>query len=285
MLTKPHIKPIKKSEASGDIKSIFKEIQDTMGIPWVPANWQSYAMYPNILNLFWKRLKPVVSTKSFLHDAVAITVHAYQDTATWYKPSYRPEITPRERQKIERELDAFEFGNSQLLIQQEILSQALKYENRPKVIFKRLARPVSTYRYPEIKMIEEGAAPHNVKKLYQDIKDTLRLPLVNSDYKALAKWMSFFKPAWEDSKKWHEKRRYLALKKKLTSMANESASRFPVSIGEEEMQEAVGNVSELKNLKRMIKMFTRLLPGLIVNDALFHIGIAAGQSVTPPRSE
>lgn len=52
MILKPRIKPVKKSEAPVEIKSIFEDIQDIMGIPWVPANWQSYAMYPRVLQLF-----------------------------------------------------------------------------------------------------------------------------------------------------------------------------------------------------------------------------------------
>src|SRR5574340_525480 len=206
MLIKPTIKPVKRFEASPEIRNIFEEIQDTMGIPWVPISWQSYAMYPNVLKLFWERLKPVVETKSFLHDAIAITVHAYQDTAVLYKPSYQPTLSSQECQKIEWELDAFEFGNSQLLIQQEALSQALKSESKSESITTGTPRTASSYRQPEIEMIEEENAPSEIKELYQDIKITLGLPIVNSDYKALAKWLPFFKPAWEDAKKRFKKR-------------------------------------------------------------------------------
>lgn len=66
-------------------------------------------------------------------------------------------------------------------------------------------------------------------------------------------------------------------------MSKETANRLHLSIGKDEIQNAAGNTPELRNLKRMIKMFSELLPGLIMNDALFHIGVAAGQLTVLPR--
>lgn len=96
-------------------------------------------------------------------------MHAYQDTATWYKPSYQPTISPKEREKIEWELDAFEFGNPQLLIQQEALSQILEDGNKIVAVFTLSPRPISSYRQPEIEMIEEEDALPEIKESYTRI--------------------------------------------------------------------------------------------------------------------
>jgi len=56
------IQPVQKSQAPPGIQALFEYIQDTMGIPWPPANWRTYALYPAAMQLFWNYLKPVVAT-------------------------------------------------------------------------------------------------------------------------------------------------------------------------------------------------------------------------------
>jgi hypothetical protein len=58
-----------------------------------------------------------------------------------------------------------------------------------------------------------------MQQVYRDIKQTLGVPIVNSDYQALARWSAFFLPAWEDIKLWRERPEYQLLKQDIVRRA------------------------------------------------------------------
>ncbi|MHB1414453.1 MAG: halocarboxylic acid dehydrogenase DehI family protein [Chloroflexota bacterium] len=283
----PRVSPVKKESASPEVRAVLDDIQNTMGVPWPPANWRSQAMYPGAMRLFWERLKPAVATQQFLLDSLQITEWAYGDVGKWYRPGYSPSVPESQRQRIEWELDAFQFGNPQLLIQQIALDRMLRGETvgRDEECQPRQQR--SAYRQPEIKMVTEREATPQIKRLYGDIKQTLNLPVVNSDYQAMAKWPDFFWPGWDDLKQWRDREEYQHLWLEIAHMGEEAVNRLcpSLSLDQNEVRRAVGDPGEYENLRRMVDMFVHLLPGLIANDTLLRYGIAAGRTVVPPRPE
>jgi hypothetical protein len=50
------------------------------------------------------------------------------DTSDWYQPGYQIDVDEAQRHQIQRVLNAFTFGNPQLLIQQIALSRTLAGE-------------------------------------------------------------------------------------------------------------------------------------------------------------
>lgn len=286
----PRVQPVKKEQAPPEVRSLLENLQDTMGVPWPPANWRSYAVYPGVMRLFWERLKPMVATEPFLVEALAITELAFRDASRWYLPSHHIDLSDQDRPRIQWELDALEYGNPQLLIQQAALSRVVRGLAAGRDCSAEPRSRPSAYRRPEIQRIDEQEASEEVKEIYQDIKQTLGLPLVNSDYQALAKWPAFLRVAWEDAKEWRERRRpdeYHRLEYQLAERAEMAAVKLcpDVVIDPRELGEALGNPEELENLQRMVQLFTQLLPGLIVNDALFRLAAAGGQAVAPPPPE
>jgi hypothetical protein len=284
MPEQPTVRPVRKEKASREIGALLEDIQDTMGIPWPPANWRSYAMYPGMMRLFWERLKPAVATEGLVHDALEIAGRAYHEAGAWYRPDYAFEVAGEDRQRMQWELDAFEFGNAQLLIQQVALSRAL--EGRV-VGMEGCAEPrqrPSPYRRPEIHMIPEEQAPAEVKALYRDIEETLGLPIVNSDYQALAKWPAFLAPAWADVKVWRRRDEYQRLRQELALLAEAAADRLPQPLQLEagEVEAVLGSPDEAGNVRGLVAMFTQLMPGLIANDALFRVGVATCVPVAGP---
>ncbi len=197
------------------IQACLTDIQDTLGIPWKPANWRAYALYPAVMQLFWERLKPACQTESFLRDAIAITEEVYRDLQDWYEPSYQMEIDPGARRLIERELNAFSFGNPQLLIQQVALSRTLAGQVVGQSGHGEKRHGATSYRRPEIQLIGEQAVQNispEMQLVYREIRQTLDVPFVNSDYEALVRWPAFFLAAWEDIRQCRELPDYQLLK-------------------------------------------------------------------------
>ena len=282
----PHQAPIRielvdKSKASPEVRAKLEQIQDAMGLAWAPANWQAYAMYPEILDLFWERLAPMIGTGTFVNDALQIAQRAYDDVARWYHPGAPHEFESPHRAKIERELDALEFGNGQLLLMQAALDQALRAGRAGAggAVIPRPAR--GHFRKPEIRMVEEEEASEEVRRLYADIRKTLELPIVNSDYKALAKWPTLLRRAWGEVKRVRDREDYRFLTSSIAFAAERAAQRQPraVQITEAEVRGVLRDNADTENLYRMVGMFSALLPGLIVNDAIVRVAVAGGKPV------
>ena len=66
----------------------------------------------------------------------------------------------------------------------------------------------SLHRYPATSadasqkpaLMEAHHADPTMASMYEDIRETLGLPFVNTDYRAFARWPSYFAPAWADLK-------------------------------------------------------------------------------------
>jgi short-subunit dehydrogenase len=168
----PEIQLIQSSQASPEIQACFNDIQDTLGIPWTPANWRAYAMYPSVMQLFWQRLKPAMQTETFLEDAIAISEYVYGDINDWYQPGYQIEVEQAQQHHIRQELNAFIFGNPQLLIQQIALSKTLAGEvvGQDGSIDSR--HGPNAYRHHQIQLIDEQSAQEispEMPQVYQKI--------------------------------------------------------------------------------------------------------------------
>lgn len=273
------------SQAPPEVQTCLRDIQDTLGIPWKPANWRAYALYPAVMQLFWQRLKPATQTESFLEDATSITEQVYQDIHDWYQPNYQIDVDPAQQRQIQRELSAFSFGNPQLLIQQVALSRTLAGEVIGQDGNTDQRRGPNAYRHPDIQLIGEHSAQEisaEMPRVYRDIKQTLAVPIVNSDYQALARWSTFFIAAWEDIKRWRDRPEYQLLKQDIVQSAENAASRLHpgVVIGEAEVRDLLDNPKEFEQIQQTAQMFTDILPELIIQDALFHRGLVGTQPVT-----
>jgi short-subunit dehydrogenase len=273
------------SQAPAEVQHCLSEIQDTLGIPWAPASWRAYAMYPAVMQLFWERLKPVTQTEGFLEDAIAITEQVYRNISDWYQPGYQIDVNESQRRQIQRQLNAFTFGNPQLLIQHIVLSRTLSGEVVGEEGHSDKRRGPNAYRHPEIQFTDEQSAQEisvEMQQVYHDIKQTLSIPMVSPDYQALAHWSTFFLAAWEDIKRWRDRPEYQLLKQTVMQQAEAAAHHLhpAVVVGEQEVRDRLENPEDFERIQQTVQLFREVLPELIIQDALFHMGLTQVQPVT-----
>jgi len=127
-----------------------------------------------------------------------------------------------------------------------------------------------------VEMVDDDEASEAVKMLYADIKATLGLPLVNSDYRAMALWPDYLTLAWRDIKGPVHSADYATEVRRLSGLAREGVDRFvvPVRATREAAQRAGVPADQLDNLDALLRLFASLLPGLILNVAMFYRAIA-----------
>jgi hypothetical protein len=101
------------------------------------------------------------------------------------------------------------------------------------------------------------------------------LPLVNSDYRALARWPEYFHHAWEDLKGAIQSSPYQLARDALAEAGDAAADRLeePVTISRDILRREGVPAAELENLVRVAGLFADLLPGLILNVEGFHRGV------------
>jgi short-subunit dehydrogenase len=273
------------TQAPSEVQACICDIQDTLGIPWAPGSWRAYAMYPTVMQLFWERLKPAMQTETLLESAIDISERVYRDVNDWYQPNYQIDVNEAQRRQIQRELNAFTFGNPQLLIQHIALSRTLTGEVVGQEGNGDARRGPNPYRHPDIQLTGEQAVQEisaEMQQVYRDIKQVLDIPIVNSDYQALARWSAFFLAAWKDIKQWRDRPEYQLLKQTVMERAEDAANHLhpTVVVGEQEVRDRLDNPEDFKRILQTVEMFKAVLPEIIIQDALFHMGLAGVQPVT-----
>jgi hypothetical protein len=290
MPEKPRVALVKRAAATPQIRALYDEIQDALGIPWLPANFQAYAAYPALLGLLWSKVARVARSEMFLQRSLALRDLAYREVGSWYwRGSSMPGLEPPVRKRIRWELEAFEYGNCQLLLLQALWDLALRDEvvgvTRATEDAREGGHP---FRVPPIRLVSEARASERSRKLFEDIRATLGLPLINSDYQAFAKWPDFLRLGWAQARRWRSERVYFELCGALTREAHAYAMTLspPVALGVSDLRAAVGEgEGDLENAQRLIQLFSSLLPGLMVNDAIFLFALEGPMFAQPPRED
>ena len=115
------------AEAPPESRAVLAQVQDAMGLPWLPFPWAAYARGPAVLKLFWARLRAVTGNDLFLREAVAIAGSVHRGASPWYRPAEGIRLASRSREHptLFRELDAFAIGLPQLQIQHLALARLM----------------------------------------------------------------------------------------------------------------------------------------------------------------
>lgn len=130
---------------------------------------------------------------------------------------------------------------------------------------------------PDIKVPFLLMEPHHVdeptRAVYEDIKSILHLPFVNTDYRAFARWPSYFAMAWQD------------LREKAGSPAYETICQAchdriaklvatdlpnPGGLSSDALRRAAEADTSLEEVIQVCRLFQWLIPGLITNVAYFR---------------
>lgn len=258
-------------------RALLREVQDALGIPWAPETWVDLASEPEAASVLWTRLQPVVTTGAFLRESLALLSHAFADLADVYGSGEGVALPEEDRRGILLDLDALLYGDAQLLLQDTLLRLALREEAVGRPGPASGARPRSAYRRRVLEAVDESAAPADLRRLFEDVSETLNLPSVPDDVRVVAKWMGFLEPAWQRLKRWRAAPAFFNACGALERRAEIAARRLSpaVSVDDRELRVALGDDPErLEALERMVETHAAAWPAIIVMGAFFRIEAA-----------
>ncbi len=275
------LKLVGESEAQGRTSEIFQEIKQALGVPHVNVIFQAWAAYPAFLELHWQALKPAVETGNFFALAERLRADAYTRTHNYFPISdlgaqlEKAQLSAEDRQAIEEVVELFNYNNPLLLLMASAQLQALETHTGSYKPATPAEHPVYD-RKPEL--VEEEAAPERVRRIYDDIRRTLGLPFINTDYRAFARWPDFLEIYWRSVKPTIESPLYvkcqLGLRESAWVLAHELPA--PMEMGVEQLIAAGLDEDDITSVTRITELFVRTLSGLVLNVAFAKVGLEGG---------
>ena len=128
--------------------------------------------------------------------------------------------------------------------------------------------------------MERHHADAETLAVYDDVQATLGLPFVNTDYRALARWPTYFETAWADLKPHIVAAGYEGA----VAAVHDEAVRLSLSLpGAAALQPAALQAAALADapageVESTVQLFQWLLPGLAVNVACLQQQLDGGRA-------
>ena len=108
--------------------------------------------------------------------------------------------------------------------------------------------------------------------LYDELREALELPFVNTDYRAFARWPSYFTMAWNDLSPRLSEAGYATRVECVHQAAIKLATTLPNATGvsPDALRDAATSDASLEEVLSVVRLFQWLLPGLAVNVAFLR---------------
>ena len=270
----PKIAPIPEHLAEPALKEIYEDTKAALRVPWMGVVAMSFARYPRFYATLWGAFRELSASAQFV--AACHELRQEAESASLSAPSVLQKLhelgyTEPEIAEIRALIEIFSHGNMPYLL---IATAArLLLEGNEIGTSRSISKPVQSQHGPaaggKLVLMEPHHAERQLQALYDDLKSTIGLPFLNTDYRALARWPSYFDVAWRSLKpligtpaydeaveRVHKKA--VALVLALPNPGQLTRARLVAAANEDTGAESVLDV---------VRLFQWLLPGLVVNVA------------------
>ena len=275
----PALHPLPEYLVEGECAAAYAAMKQALQVPWMGVVTMVYAHYPTFFRVLWQGLEPVVRSRAFVEHCRAVRAQAEQAALRLHPASLLPALrglgyAPRELDAIRELLEVFSHGNQPYLLIASIARLLLEggeldgtgdvtpFQGRHG------PRPVGA-----LVLMEAHHADAPTRALYADIQRTLRLPFVNTDYRALARWPSYFSTAWHQLAPHVRSDAYRQICDELHAEVLQRVAHAlpnPAGLRGEALRQAAAADAPLDELVAVARLFQWLLPGLVTNVALLR---------------
>jgi hypothetical protein len=270
----PKIAPIPEHLAEPALKEIYEDTKAALQVPWMGVVAMSFARYPRFYATLWGGFRELSASAEFLaachelrQEAEATSLSASSILRKLYQLGYtEPEIA-----EIHAVIEVFSHGNMPYLL---IATAArLLLESNEIGTSRSISKPVQSRHGPaaggRLVLMEPHHTERQLRDLYEDLKSTLGLPFLNTDYRALARWPSYFDVAWRSLKPLIGTPAYDEAVERVhkKAVALVLALPNPTGLTSARLIAAADEDIAAKSVLDVVRLFQWLLPGLVVNVA------------------
>lgn len=200
----PAIHPVPEYAVSGQRQQWYEEMKAALQVPWMGVVTMAFAHYPKFFAELWRGLKPLAESRAF----VAAAMRQQRDVEAAVEALAPPVIVER--------LETAGYGEREIAAIRAI-NAVFSHGNHPYALIATIARhlleggkldendgaePFDGRHAPDVSvplvLMEAHHADAATRAVYDDIKRVLGLPFVNTDYRAFARWPSYWAMAWGD---------------------------------------------------------------------------------------
>lgn len=258
----------------GDLKGIFGDIKKTFRVPLVNLVFGALATQPDYLRVAWRQLHTNVQTIYFERRADEIRRFAVASMSEIGELR-----TPVTDQGIAQVLGVFHYVNPKLLLavsalRSSMLGQVPRVAILPGSEKRQIASGVAPG-MPTIEPVDPDARNERLDRIFADIKSSSPAGVVNSDYRALAKWPDFLEGAWAAVKPRMETPEYRRAIRQCRWMADEAVLGFPFRMDAtpHTLRHAGLSEQQIDTVRTMLDQFYIALSESVANVAVFTTGI------------
>jgi hypothetical protein len=280
------VRPVPEHRADAALAQVYEDLKATLAVPWVGVITQAVAYYRPFFVEAWRRFQPSAATHYFERRCDDIRLAAWQQMADSFE--IRPQFerlralgySERELAQIRATLDIFDYGNPKYLVLATAIKESLCHGRRlgggsAFDVQDSMPRSPIYQTGPIPVMVEEHHVLGGLRAVYDDIKATLELPFVNSDYKAMGRWPSYLALAWGELKPCIATAPYRHARQAIHEQAIAAAQNLPHEYFMDQAAALQAGLSqeESQELMQVISLFQWLLSGLILNVTHFKLAM------------
>jgi Halocarboxylic acid dehydrogenase DehI. len=232
----------------------------------------------------WDAMRPLVETAEFERAADELRAAAVNAASKLprLEAKRRSNPGPSQAYQIRAALDLYHYVNPKLLIFTVVVRFALEdepptatgYQAADSVL---IERGVPLAMYP-MEMEDEEPDDKRIANVFQDIKKTLSLEAINSDYRTLALWPEYLMAAWESLKPVTKTASYKEAAKEIGDNAVKLARTLPLAapLSRKQIEETGEDADDfLKTTQR----FEGVLSPLILNIGAMALDWASAEQL------
>ena len=197
------LQPVAEHEAVGEIERVYHEIKKVLRVTGVNLNFRTWAGYQAFLPAMWDAVRRNAETRNFEDAADRVRAEAARAAETLGRLAAIDAVQLGESQtyQVRAALDLYHYINPKLLVLTSAVRLALEdgaversATAQTKTELIDLGAPGKMY---SMEMEDENPSDERIANVFTDIKESLSLSSVNSDYRTLALWPDYLKAAWD----------------------------------------------------------------------------------------
>jgi hypothetical protein len=200
----PSINPVPEFLAEGRTKELYEDTKQVLQVPWMGVVTMALAHYLEFYDVLWKAARPILESDQAVKACQTLRSEIEAEVSRLNPPDRQANLmelgyAPREIDNIKDTVEVFSHGNFLYTMMATLSRLALEQGEFPAPSD---ARPAVGRHAPSVQvpfvLMEEHHADDQTRDVYASIRTTLGLPFVNTDYRGLARWPTYFQLAWGD---------------------------------------------------------------------------------------
>jgi hypothetical protein len=274
----PAVHPVPEYKADARLAAVYDDTKAVLQVPWMGVVTMAFAHYPTFYDTLWGGLRELAASREFVDACAGLRAHAEAEVAQLSPNPLGSTLEElgyagREIGDIRAMIEIFSHGNMPYLM---IATAARLLLEEHELGTGATVTPFAGRHGPTqertLTLIEPHHADAPTQAVYNDIKATLGLPFVNTDYRALARWPSYFARAWSDLAPKVFSPEYEPCVTSVHDFAVREMRRLanPGGLTPAALRAAAMHDAPLEDVLDVVRLFQWLLPGLISNVAYFR---------------